>query len=125
MPELWNCPLCGRVFRRPHQRHSCGAGSRVELLEGKPPGLAKLYTSLDRTVRAWPGVEIVYRGRYVLMRTTRIFADLVFMRDALRVAIVLEEPVKKPFFFKVGPMAKHRVAHVALLQNAADLAALL
>ena len=32
-------------------------------------------------------VEIVTKDRYALFRTTRIFADLVFMRDALRLAV--------------------------------------
>jgi hypothetical protein len=34
-------------------------------------------------------VEVVTRNRYALFRTTRIFADLTVMRDALRVAIHL------------------------------------
>jgi hypothetical protein len=33
--------------------------------------------------------EVVTRNRYALFRTTRIFADLTVMRDALRVVIHL------------------------------------
>jgi ABC-type uncharacterized transport system ATPase subunit len=69
------------------------------------------------------GVEIVARGRYALFRTTRIFADLVFMSDALRLAIVLDREVRNPLFFKIQRMSAHRVGHVAKLRIAADLRA--
>ena len=63
------------------------------------------------------------RGRYALFRTTRIFADLVFMKDALRLAILLDREVKDPRFSKVGRMSTHRVAHVMKIRDAADLRA--
>jgi hypothetical protein len=123
MTKLWTCPRCRRVFRRIHQSHSCGVGSRKELLTGKPEPLLKLYLSLEKTLKSLPGVEIVARGRYALFRTTRIFADLVFMKDALRVAILLDREAEDPRFFKVGKMSAHRVAHVARIRNAAELRA--
>ena len=125
MATLWTCPRCRRVFRRVNQAHSCGVGSRKALLAGKPAALAKLYVALEKDVKALRGVEIVYRGRYALLRTTRIFADLVFMRDALRLAILLDRQVKDARFLKVQAMSAHRVAHVILVRTAADLRAAL
>lgn len=121
MTELWTCPRCHRVFRQIHQRHSCGTGSREALLEGKAESLVRLYVTLEKTLTSWKGVEIVMRGRYALFRTTRIFADLVFMKDALRIAIVLDGQVTDPMFFKVGTMTSHRVIHVAKVRTAAEL----
>lgn len=125
MPTLWKCPRCGRTFRQTNQAHSCGTGDRDALLENKPPALAKLFESLESTVLRWKGVEVVSRGRYVLLRTTRIFSDVVFMRDALRVALLLDRDASDPMFFKVGRMSAHRVAHVTLVRTAADLAAVM
>ncbi len=64
------------------------------------------------------------RGRYALFRTTRIFADLLFMSDALRLAVILHREVKAPWFFKVQRLSAHRVGHVAKLRSAADLRAI-
>jgi len=98
-------------------------GSRQALLKGKPAPLVKLYLALEKSLKAWGGVEIVPRGRYALFRTTRIFADLVFMRGALRLAILLDREVKDPLFFKMQRVSAHRVAHVAKVRGPAELRA--
>ena len=122
MTTLWSCGRCGRKFRRPGQRHSCGAGSRAALLRNKPDDLAALYGALEKTLKALGGVEIVARDRYALFRTTRIFADLVFQKDSLRLAVHLDREVRIPLFFKVGG-DRHRVTHVALLRKISDVRA--
>ena len=123
MGPLWKCPRCGRTFRRPRQAHSCGVGKRAELLRGKPEPLVRLYRSLETSLARLAGVEIVMRGRYALFRTTRIFADLVFMKDALRLALLLDREVRDPMFLKLGRMSTHRVAHVAKIRSVAELRA--
>lgn len=125
MPARWSCPRCGRVFRRPNLPHSCGLGSRKDMLKGKPAPLVKLYRALEKSLKAWGGVEIVSKKRYALFRTTRVFADLVFMKDALRLAILLDREVKDPLFFKIGRLSAHRVGHVAKLRSTAELRAVL
>ena len=82
--------------------------------------LTDLYRTLERTVKGFGEVEVVTRDRYALFRTTRIFADLTVMRDALRVVVHLDRKVAKPFFIKVGPVGK-RVSHVALVRTGDDL----
>jgi hypothetical protein len=94
----WACPRCDRTFRQVNQRHACGVGSAATLLKSRPPALTDLYRKLETTVRGFGEVEVVTRNRYALFRTTRIFADLTVMRDALRVVI-----------------------HVALVRTAEDL----
>jgi hypothetical protein len=117
---MWACPRCKRTFRRVRQRHACGTGSVAGLLKDRPPALTDLYLELERTVRSFGGVEIVTRNRYALFRTTRIFADLTVMRDALRVVIHLGRKVREPYFIKVGQSGK-RISHVALVRTAEDL----
>jgi len=91
------------------------------MLKGKPETLVKLYLQMEKSLQAWGGVEIVARERYALLRTTRVFADLIFMRDALRLALLLDRTVKdEPLFFKIQSMSTHRVAHVAKLRTAAE-----
>jgi hypothetical protein len=68
-------------------------------------------------------VEIVTRERYALFRTTRIFADLTVMRDALRLVIHLDREVRAPCFVKVQRGSPKRVAHVTLLRSAPELPA--
>jgi hypothetical protein len=116
----WACPRCDRTFRQVNQRHACGVGSAATLLKGRPPVLADLYRKLETTVRAFGEVEVVTRDRYALFRTTRIFADLTVMRDALRVVVHLGRRVSAPYFIKVGASGK-RVSHVALVRTAQDL----
>ena len=116
----WVCPQCDRTFRQVNQRHACGVGSAATLLKGRPPELIDLYRKLETTVRGFGEVEVVTRDRYALFRTTRIFADLTVMRDALRVVVHLRRKVSAPFFIKVGPSGK-RVSHVVLVRTAGDL----
>ncbi len=47
------------------------------------------------------------------------------MRDALRLAILLDREVKDPLFFKIQRMSTHRIGHVAKLRNAANLRAVM
>ena len=122
MPSaLWSCPECSRTFRQKNQVHSCGTGDRDGMLEKKPKELAALYVRLEKQVERWAGVELVYKRSYVLFRTTRVFTDLVFMKTALRLALLLDYEEKDPLFFKRGRMSKHRVAHVALIRTPAEL----
>ena len=65
-------------------------------------------------------MEIVARERYMLLRTTRIFADLVIMTDAIRLAVHLGRKVNSSVFFKIGDGGRH-VTHVTRLASEADL----
>lgn len=114
---LWTCLTCGRAFRRPHQPHACGLGTRDLLLRGKPLPLVKLYRALTRDLAQWGPHEVFIRQRYALFRTTRGFADLVFMKEGLRLAIYLDRLVQAPCFFKVGRSSAHRIIHVAMLRT--------
>ena len=116
----WACPRCDRTFRQVNQRHACGVGNAATLLKNRPPALADLYRKLETTARSFGEVEVVTRDRYALFRTTRIFADLTVMRDALRVVVHLGRKVTAPCFIKTGPPGK-RVSHVVLVRTAEDL----
>src|SRR5215831_1116121 len=116
----WVCPRCDRTFRQVNQRHACGVGSAATLLKNRPPALTDLYRRLETTVRGFGAVEVVTRDRYALFRTTRIFADLTVMRDALRVVIHLGRKASAPYFIKIVQGDK-RVSHVVMVRTAEDL----
>jgi hypothetical protein len=116
----WVCPRYDRTFRQVNQHHACGVGSAATLLKGRPPSLADLYRKLEAKVSSFGEVEVVTRDRYALFRTTRIFADLTVMRDALRVVVHLGRKVKEPYFIKVGASGK-RASPVALVRSAEEL----
>jgi predicted transport protein len=116
----WACPECKRRFTRPNQRHACGTGDRASVLRNRPPELVALYESLETFVRSLGTVEFVTRERYVLLRTSRIFADLVVMAGALRVAIHLRREAKHALFSKVVS-DRGKVTHVAQLRSPRDL----
>ncbi len=120
---MWACSLCNRTFRRVNQRHACGSGSVAGLLKSRPPAITDLYRRLERTVRGFGEVEVVARDRYALFRSTRIFADLTVMRDALRLVIHLGRKVRRPFFVEIGESGK-RISHVALVRSTGELSAL-
>lgn len=120
----WTCPACGRVFNRAHTRHSCGTGDRAAMLARKPPELVALYEALERAARGCGDIEVVHKDRYALFRTTRIFADVVFMKDSLRLALQLDRVFDDPMFFKTVQDARGRVQQVAKLRDAADVEAI-
>src|SRR5437016_2417636 len=125
MPALWTCPKCRRRFRQVNQSHSCGVGRRSDLVKDRPRELVELYLKLERAMKQLKGVEIVAKGRCALFRTTRIFADLVIMKDALRVAVLLDHQSRDPIFFKAGHMSARRVAHVTKVRSGPELRAVL
>jgi hypothetical protein len=86
------------------------------VLRDRPEALVHLYASIEAFARSLGPVEIVARDRYVLFRSARIFADLVMMTDAVRIAIHLRRRVDDPLFFKIvsDPRA---VTHVAKLRR--------
>jgi hypothetical protein len=77
----------------------------------------QLLSTIETFARSLGPVEIVARERYVLLRSTRIFVDLVMMSDAVRAAIHLRRKVDHPLFFKVGVNDRHGVTHVAKIRN--------
>jgi hypothetical protein len=123
MITLWECPTCKRRFTRTNQRHACGTGNRVEVLRNRPPELVEIYAALETFANSLGPVEFVTRERYVLLRSHRIFADLVIMKDALRLAIHLSRKAENKLFIKIGPDGKH-VTHVAMIHNLGELASM-
>jgi hypothetical protein len=117
----WKCPACGRAFTQKNQRHACGTGDRSAVLRNRPEAIVRLYTTVEKFAKSLGPIEIVTRERYVLLRSVRIFADLVIMTDAVRIALHLRRKLNDPIFFKVGTSDKSKnVTHVAKLQTEQD-----
>jgi predicted transport protein len=93
------------------------------VLRNRPPELVELYGALEAFAKSLGAVEFVTRERYVLLRTSRIFADLVVMATALRVAIHLRRGAKHALFVKVVS-DRGKFTHVALLRTPAELEAM-
>jgi hypothetical protein len=113
---MWACPKCRRRFTRRNQRHACGTGNRGDVIRNRPQAIVELYASIESFAKSLGPIELVTRDRYVLLRSVRIFADLVIMADAVRMAVHLGRRVDAPIFFKVGNDRRH-VTHVAKLKT--------
>ena len=120
---MWKCPRCKRAFTRKNQRHVCGTGDRSEVLRSRPKELVALYAAVESFAKSLGPIESVARGRYVLFRSKRIFADFVMMTDALRAVVHLGREVEHPIFFKVG-IDRKKVSHVAKLHTPKEFTAL-
>jgi len=120
MTNTWTCPKCNRRFTRKNQRHACGTGDRADVLRNRPPEVVKLFAALEKFAKALGPVEFVTRERYVLLRSNRIFADVVIMSDALRLAIHLSRKAEDKLFIKVASDRGH-VTHVAKLRAVEEL----
>jgi predicted transport protein len=120
----WQCSKCKRRFTRKNQRHACGTGDRNEVLRNRPPELVALYGALEKFAKSLGPVEFVARDRYVLLRSQRIFADLVVMSGALRVAIHLSRQVKNDELFVKVVSDRRHVTHVAKVTTPEELEAL-
>ena len=86
------------------------------------PVSVRLYGAIEAFARSLGPIELVTRERYVLLRSVRIFTDLVIMADAVRIAIHLRRRVHDAIFFKIVADAKG-VTHVAKLRTDEDWAA--
>jgi hypothetical protein len=115
----WQCPKCRRSFSQVNQRHACGTGNQSDVVRNRPPTIVRLFRVIEAFAQSLGPIEIVARERYVLLRSLRIFADLVIMTDAVRIAIHLRRRVEHPLFFKVVSDAK-KVTHVAKLRIESD-----
>ena len=120
----WKCPSCRRSFTQVTQRHACGTGDLGAVLRNRSPELVRLYEAVEAFAKSLGPIEIVARDRYVLLRSVRIFADLVMMTDAVRVAVHLRRPLDDSLFFKVVSDGK-KVTGVTKLQTEAQLKRLL
>jgi len=109
------------MFARKGQRHACGTGDRAQVLRNRPASVVATYKAVEAIARSFGRIEIVARERYVLFRTVRIFADVVIMSDAVRIAIHLKREVTAPMFIKVVHDQKG-VTHVAKLMDPAAVA---
>lgn len=123
MTTMWTCPKCKRRFTRKNQRHACGTGDRADVLRNRPTEVVELYAALETFAKSLGPVEFVTRERYVLLRGNRIFADLIIMSDALRIAIHLSRKVENKLFVKVGS-DRRQVTHVAKLHDMEELEAM-
>ena len=123
MRTVWTCPKCQRRFTRANQRHACGTGDRAGVLRNRSPEIVDLYEALERFATSLGPVELVTRERYVLLRSNRIFADVVLMSDCLRLAIHLSRKVDHKLFTKVGADRK-QVTHVAKLHDLEEFKAM-
>jgi predicted transport protein len=123
MATAWTCPKCQRRFTRTNQRHACGTGDRAEVLRNRSSQLVDLYEALEAFAISLGSVELVTRERYVLLRSKRIFADVVVMADALRLAIHLSRKAEHPLFIKIGTERK-QVTHVAKVHDLQELDAM-
>lgn len=118
--SMWTCEKCTRRFTRKNQRHACGTGSREEVLRNRPPEVIRLYAGLEKFAKSLGAVEIVTRGRYVLLRGDRVFGDAVIMSDAVRLAIHLPRKAEHNLFIKTVSDRRH-VTHVAKLRTEDEL----
>jgi predicted transport protein len=94
------------------------------VLRHRAPELVRLFESLEAFATSLGPIELVARDRYVLLRSVRIFADVVMMTDAVRVAVHLRRPVDDSLFFKVVTDGK-KVTGVTKLQTQGQLQRLL
>lgn len=119
----WACPKCKRRFTRLNQRHACGTGDGSDVLRNRSPELVETYRALEKVVESLGKVELVARDRYVLFRTRRIFADVVIMSEAVRLAIHLPRRASHELFFKVVA-DRRQVTHVVKLQSPSQVEAM-
>jgi predicted transport protein len=123
MTPAWACPKCKRRFTRKNQRHACGTGHRADILRNRPPEIVALYAALEKFAKSLGPVEFVTRERYALLRSRRIFADLVVTPDALRLVIHLPRRVRDKRFEKVAADRRH-ISHVVKVRRMAELEAM-
>ena len=93
-------------------------------MRNRSPELLRLYEAVEAFAKSLGPIEIVARDRYVLLRSVRIFADLVMMTDAVRVAVHVRRPLDDSLFFKVVSDGK-KVTGVTKLQTEKELKRLL
>lgn len=80
----------------------------------------RTYDAIEQAVMSWPGTEVVTRDRYALFRTTKIFADLTVMREAIRLVMHLRRRVDDARFIKTVE-GRGQISHVVKLRSPEEL----
>lgn len=122
-PTLWTCPKCRRKFARKQQRHTCGAGTRADVLKDRREEVVGLFAALERQAKNFGPVEFIARERYIILRGKHIFTDVVILGDALQLVIHLPRLVRHPLFKKIVADRKW-VSHTAKVRSLEELAQL-
>ncbi|MCD0258000.1 hypothetical protein JWH06_07340 [Xanthomonas melonis] len=122
MTTAWVCQTCQRQFTRKNQRHACVTDEPDNALRNRPTTLVDLYKALESIANSLGPIEFVSRQRYILLRSRRVFADVVVMSDALRLAIHLDRIVTHPLIIKTVAEGR-QVTVVTKLRTREDLKA--
>jgi hypothetical protein len=116
----WTCPKCRRQFARKQQQHICGAGTREKILKNRREEVVALFAALERQAKELGPVEFVARERYIILRSTHIFADVIMLADSLRLVVHLPKMARHPLFKKITA-DRHWVSHTAKVRKASEL----
>lgn len=93
------------------------------MLRGRSAAVVQTYAAIEAFVYSLGPIEIVTRERYVLFRSARVFADLVIMVGAVRLAIHLKRRVDDARFIKVV-QDRTCVTHVVKLVQVGEVDAI-
>jgi predicted transport protein len=123
MPAImWNCPKCGREFKRKDQAHSCKLVSKKSLFEKRAVHLKQLY---ERIVK-----EIKKFGKYreenlppdvIFFKTDSTFLAVKVKKDHLTVSFFLEKAEDVPPVSKFLQVSKYRVVHRVPIDQPEDI----
>jgi hypothetical protein len=116
----WNCPSCGRIFRRAGQTHVCGTTTVEDHLRGKPAGVVALFHAFAQYVQAAGPGPVAYapvKGQVGFRGPQRIFAGVKLTTRGLEGYLDLPRRVESPRFRRISPYTKRLFVHYFVLTD--------
>ena len=118
---MWECPRCGRTFAKQNQWHSCGSFSVQGHLEHQDPEKVRLFRVFERMARACGPITISPSKTIIAFKAHTTFAAARFVRDGLRVGVLLPRRLDHPRFVKVQTLSPRSHEHVFVIRAPDDL----
>jgi hypothetical protein len=108
---LWQCPKCGRQFKKRNQSHSCKLYPLEQHFIGKTNGALlyeKLRIALEKIVGPFKIESLECCIHFVSSFT---YAAVMVFKDKISVDFSLNHKISNPRIKQVTPMSKNRLLH--------------
>jgi hypothetical protein len=120
MDRLWRCPVCGRKFAHPNQRHSHAGRSVGSHFQGKPKAQA-VYDQLIRKLEEFGPLRMDAVKTSVNLIAKRHLGGVRALKDGVRIGFVLERKVTGPRVLRSEWVGGSKYAHSVKLTSPAEL----
>lgn len=119
---MWECPQCGRGFKRRDQNHTCTLITKESLFAKRSPGLKTLFDKIEKIVSGFgDSRQEAVKPDVIFFKTKSTFLGIKIKKDHLVIEYFLDHLENVPPVFKYLQTSKHRVVHLIEIDSFEDI----